>query len=392
MFFNSYVEDISTLMDCPREYVEASAYHNLSSIFSRFFHCTGITQLTRPNVMFIMSSIPGRTRRSTLLSADNAIYRAAYTAFLNKSRVIPCDKIEELIADSILEEGSPEGVMDDITEYRKNLMKYPPKKPYYDNIYNVDFQSSEFGDILGSMSKDGYQRGMARIISKIYNGEGSKISLSLRGPKKSRYLERGTYGTMFASMQTAGLYIDAYHVNQGLMRRLILINGKSNRHLPYWDMSREDVKSKTEPLVEILSKRLDTILEEYDKIREEGKMCSIPVYLSPKVETLVNELNEQREELVDEDPADYNNLVRQSDGEHVQKLATLHAIDELNFKGKLGLMVEEKHWNPAKEFFDRATAGNKEVYDRIGIKKVSAESHTEPIERIFRIIANKVVR
>jgi hypothetical protein len=156
-------------------------------------------------------------------------------------------------------------------------------------------------------------------------------------------------------------------------------------------MSRDDIKSKTEPLIEMLSIKLDTILEEYDKIREEGTMYSIPVLLSPKVETLVNELNEQREESVDGDPADYNNLVRQSDGEHVLKLATLHAIDEQNFKERCGLIVEEKHWNQAKEFFDRATEGNKEVYDRIGIKKISAESHTEPIERVYRIIATKSI-
>lgn len=373
------------LLDSPKEYIEASALHILSAITGRFVYYPGILLLTKANLMITLASIPGRTRRSSLMSVDGPVYEGCYRDLLNKTRTIPPDDLDKLVADSILEEGSPEGIADGIIDYRKNLIEYPMKGPF-ENIFNVDFQSSEFGDVLKNMGKEGgYQRGTARLISKTYCGEGGKVSLSTRRKKEAaRYIPKGIFSTMFAGMQTMGLYIDPYHVQEGLMRRIIFINGRATRRLPFWNLERKDRMELVEKCTAIMSANLDVILERYeDKVM--NRYYGIPVIIHPAVVEALEKIDIERTKAVDSNET-YNNLIRQSDVELVIKISTIHALDALSVTDD-GLVVNMGHFRKAKDFFDGATANNKEVFDRIGLKNIPAESHREPLERVYTIIA-----
>jgi len=247
-FFDKYVKYVIEITDTPTEFIEASAFHLLSSILSRYFFLPGISMHTRPNVMFLMSSIPGRTRRSTLTDIDRRVYKLSYKHLVETNDE---DKIEQVVSDSIIEEGSAEGIMDGIIDYRKKAT----------GPYNIDYQSTEFGDILKMMSGKGknYNRGVARIISKTYCGEGGKMNLSTRGGKKNRYLLSGTYSTMFAGMQKAQLYIDPYHAEQGLLRRIIMVTRTEKRYKQYWDTFRDssrDIEAHSDQIEQILDKAL----------------------------------------------------------------------------------------------------------------------------------------
>jgi len=366
-FYDDYVKYVSGRIDSPLVFIEASGFHLLSATLSRYFQYAYIQHKTKPNTMFVLSSIPGRTRRSTLASIDRSVYSLVYQEIV-KPMDAKTDK-KKLVYDSIIEEGSPEGILDGIGDYVKKV--YGP--------YNIDYQSTEFGDVMKTMSgkNASYHRGVARIISKTYYGEGTKINLSKHGGK-SRFLEEGVYSTMFGGMQKANLYIDPYHVEQGLLRRIILVTPKDYRYKPFLDPFRERDRD--------MSGFSDQIKAIHDKITPIFKRLGeeIPVVPLPNVEAKLNEIDEQRATAVAKDDS-YENLIKQSDSEHLLKLATLLAINECNISGDR-LHVNIKHYEKAKDFFDRATGGNEEFYTNIGVVSRPAFTDSSSFNRILKYI------
>lgn len=384
-FIPTYIKDVSDVTDTPKIYIKFSALHLTSSIFSRFFIIPDIAMQCKPNIMVVLASIPGRTRRSTLTSFDNQIYENVYGDLLNKIKTISKDNLDEMVSNSIFEEGSPEGIFDGMIKYRKELLNTPfLRSPRYKNTLNIDFQSPEFGEIIKNIgSRSAYQRGMGSLISRSYYGEGGKVSLSTRGGKDIRYLPRGIYATMFAGMQTANLYIDPYHVSQGLLRRIILINADANRHLPFLDAERQRKQEYIDTASNLLIKKLDTVMNKFEHI--DPGFTHIPVFFAPEVKKKINEVDVERTKDIDSDNENYYFLVRQSDGEHLSKLSSLVAIDDLSFYGP-GLFVRTEHYNLSKKYFDEATCNNYEIFENIGVKNLPPESDKEGLNKVLRII------
>lgn len=89
---DKYHAIVSKYCDSPKEFITGSAYHIISALPGRFFSSRCIPGQPKtgmkPNVWFIMSSIPGRTRRSALSKYDTYVYRGVSRNFLSDEKSI----------------------------------------------------------------------------------------------------------------------------------------------------------------------------------------------------------------------------------------------------------------------------------------------------------------
>jgi len=160
---NEYTKLVMKTCDAPEIFIRASAYYIVSATLGEFF----INRLVpkgsrRPNVWIVLSSIPGRTRRST-------VQREAYDTF---KAVVGKENAKQMV----IESGTPEGIMDAIEE--------EPDSPY-------TIQSTEWGTVMGDMKRsDHYSHGVSSLLSKLYYGEGGRQSLSQRGGKARKVASR----------------------------------------------------------------------------------------------------------------------------------------------------------------------------------------------------------
>jgi chaperonin cofactor prefoldin len=372
-FIETYIETLSKDIDTPTFFIEASALHILSALFSRFI-VVPQHKMCRPNLYFLIGSVPGRTRRSTLAKYDKRIFSEIYGLYVNKIKQTSTLEIP-VEAYCIFEQGSIEGLIDDIEQYRKTFTELPlmnDKYKEHNKLYHIDFQSTEFGDTLSAMSGDNsYLKGMARLLSKLYYGEGGKISLSHRGGKKSRYLRDNTYGTMFVLMQKVGLYLDKYLIDQGFLRRCILINKKADKHLPplkEFDPGYEDRIIKS--LMDNLQRKMENVLAWLEKSHEKFDK-PIMARISTDVEQEINKISAERDADVDANEEDNVALFRQSESEILVKLSVIYAIDNESVIDPESpfLFVRMDHYRKAKKFYDEATAEADDIIRNIGVEK-----------------------
>jgi len=148
-------------------------------------------------------------RRSTVLNLH--LYTLKKVLFKYYRTIEPNasdDEIRTIVEDSIVEEGTPEGIVD-----HTNATKL--------DAYHI--ASPEFGSVFQRMRPDQYEFGYAASLSKLYYGEGGTQLLSQRkGGIGVRRLREGLYVTMFATMQEPRYYLTPELMRQGLLRRIIL--------------------------------------------------------------------------------------------------------------------------------------------------------------------------
>jgi len=206
---DSFVDFTKNYVDSPIEFVEAAGYSLISAVMGEFLTSEWLPSLTRrPNLWIVLSSIPGRMRRSSLNAIYDPIYREGKKVVL-RERAENEEELERLVELSKIEEGSPEGVIDHIE---------------YTGFDAYHYESSEFGIILKKIMAQGWQYGVGKVISKLVYGEGGTVYLSRRSDKKSlRILRSGLYCDGFLGLQEFYLYITEEMIRQGLIRRFFII-------------------------------------------------------------------------------------------------------------------------------------------------------------------------
>lgn len=373
-----YVDRVGDSLDSPKVFIEASAYHIISSCLGRFFHCSvmpGGKLGARPNVWILLSSIPGRTRRSTLTEYCHYVYKNALKQFFVTRFKMDVEKASQRVFNTIIEEGTPEGIMDHISTTELD---------HYCII------STEFGSVLQRMGTKDYELGVSTLYSKLYYGEQHSMMLSQRGKDaKNRYLKSGLYVNMFCGMQEANEYITRTMSRQGLLRRLILIAcypEDIKRWHPPIDTFREKMYGYLWEVADEVTKKMNHIVDMMGKYA----ISSFDIGFSPKAESVINKYAEKHDKrLTSKDGMTDANIYMQSFWEHLAKLSMLEAIVNDSYNKEeypARCWVKAEHVEKALDFLNRATYHNREIISSLGREEEKLITSTTPLERILAII------
>jgi len=390
---DEFVDIVTPYCDAPSGFIEAGGYYLISTLLGRYFRCTQMPQRGRPNIWFILSSIPGRMRRSTIQHYTDHVYQRVMMGYYEKLNIAPNfieeeentfteeEKIgvalkyrESLIYDSMLEEGTPEGIMDKIEDADQDMFT---------------IVSTEMGSVFQRMRRRDYQTGVSTLLSKLYYGEGGSIALSRRGGKKGgRTVPKGLYVTMFAGMQEPKWYLDNSMVRQGLLRRIIIIFVEPkdlNRWLPPMKGERDEIYGK---LDDYADKLIDIMLN-YHGIVAGYVPQMLDLFFNPKVMEKINARAKELDEALKEKTTNAN-IYRQSMWEHHAKLSMLRRIAENRLEELSGLKqvtVDEDNLSVAAEFIDPIFEKTEDIILSIGDEPQPIRTFEEPLERVWLIIA-----
>lgn len=371
-FIDRYTHTLSEYLDSPDLFIRASGYHIISTLLGRFFWIPPNPGLyPRANVWFILSSIPGLMRRSALQGYDGYICEKVLYEYLKKTRSkLEHSEINERISHSLIEEGTPEGIMDHLSDTELSTWEY-------------DIVSTEFGSVLKRMGGRTYEAGVSSLFSKLYYGEGGSMYLSKRGGGKPRYIPRGLYVTMFAGMQEPEYYITPMMVRQGLIRRILICFVKPNE-LKRWNeplnLFRKDILPSFDPYIEEL----------IDKMIKYNSIKPIDTHYHPRVMDKINEVARKNDEALKEKTDDVT-IYKQGFWEQLAKLSVLEALsrDGVTILGdKKVLFVNENDLSKAKKFLDKATKHSEDIITGLGAVAEPLRTAERPLERVYRLIVS----
>ena len=333
--------------DAPEVFIRGAAYYIISATLGSYFRNSFVPLgCQRPNVWIVLSSIPARTRRST-------VQRLSYSIFKD---VVGGEQANNMT----IEDGTPEGIMDAICEFESE---------------SYTIQSTEFGSILSKMRRREYSIGISSLLSKLYYGEGGKQNLSTRGGKEGlRVLPENRYVTMLTGLQEPQLYFTPEMLHQGLLRRLLVIYVDSaDRWKPPIDSLRE--RFNCEDIVNSLRLKREGF-EKFEK--------KIPVILVDEAEEKINAFSKELDATLDEKRDDLS-IYRQSLWEHELKLATLHAIASSDpVAGSLLVSVDDVE--RAEKFLELNYFGMERVIESLGMEDEIVRTSTSMLRKIYRRI------
>lgn len=365
--------------DAPEVFLEAAGYWLVSQLLGRFFICYRMKGNPQPNMWFVLSSIPGMTRRSTVVNHALHVYKKAMEEYyemrgVGKDKEMPANK---LISGSLIEDGTPEGIADHITEMKGHLKMYAIVSP-------------EFGIVFQKMQTRDYAMGVSALFSKLYYGEGGSQYLSKRGGKKGlRYIPPGLYVTMFTSMQEAKHYLRPEMMRQGLLRRITIIYVKPE------DLSEENYKDYIEMNgSKDHEKELDTLAKEFVKRMDEYTNLSTERHLEitthPNVLEMINKVGRERW-LACKGHPDNVNIYFQSMHEHLAKLSMLKSIAEGKLISLEGhptqiISISPEHAKGARDFLERCNKNTEDLILELSMIREPIRTHEDPINRVYRYI------
>jgi len=382
---NDIIDITTKYCDAPKVFHIALAYHVISVTLGQFFEMPDL-KCGRPNVWFVLSCIPGRGRRSTIMNYN---YKFLYSSF--EEFYIQIKKFEKKnaginVIKSIIEDGTSQGVCDSIIEGLDSGLK----------VFMLC--SSEFGDILKRITSDKhYTSGMDTLLSRLYYGEYYKESLSQRRKgNASRFIPEGLYFSMFASMQEPQHYLTRKMSTQGLLRRMRIIYVKAS------DFSMDDWKPpiqdkfnnyKKEMNLLIKKKLVPRMIKYYTMLEKKRKTIDIygsnnpflRVDIDSSTRIKISNMARKIDEDVINDPSDYN-VYQQTRWEHVTKYAILNAISEDNWIAEDYIYCEQRHFDESLNFDDIIDKHTMEMMDNIGLteRHIIDETMLERIDRKIR--------
>jgi len=390
---DEFVDIVTPYCDAPSSFIEAGGYYLISTLLGRYFRCTQMPQRGRPNIWFILSSIPGRMRRSTIQHYTDHVYQRTMMGYYEKLNITPdfSDEEEEklteeekielilkyrenLIYDSMIEEGTPEGIMDKIEDAEQMVFT---------------IVSTEMGSVFQRMRRRDYHVGTSTLLSKLYYGEGGSIALSRRGGKPGgRTIPKGLYVTMFAGMQEPRWYLDTSMVRQGLLRRIIIIFVEPkdlNTWLPPMKGDRDEIYG----MLDDYADKLTDIMVNYNTVAAGHTPQMLDIFFNPRTMEKINERAKELDDVLKEKPTNAN-IYRQSMWEHLAKLAMLRRIAENRLEELGGLKqvtVDEDNLSKAGEFIDPVFEKTEDIILSIGEEPQPIRTFEEPLERVYRTIS-----
>lgn len=398
-FIDEFVKIVKPWCDAPISFIEGGAYYLVSDLLGRFFRCTQLPHRGRPNLWIINSSIPGRFRRSTVQHYTQHVLKKTLYDYYKERGYKPEDGWEttkndedkpdendedkpdnkerkryynQLMLENTIEEGTPEGIADMITEADRDIFR---------------ITSTEIGGVFKRMQTRDYLSGVSTLLSKLYYGEGGKMSLSRRSSHATRTVPRGLYVTMFAGMQEPRWYLDAGMVRQGLLRRLIInYKDSNNRWKPPVEQDRGGVYKKLDDYAVELGERMI----EYYETASEYIPHLIDINFMPDVKDSINNMARELDRAVDNKISNLN-IYKQSLWEHKAKLAMVRSIAEGKIDKIEGhkplLPVEKKHLQRADDYLSPVIDKAEDVLASLGTYESSLPTFEEPLDRLHRVIS-----
>jgi hypothetical protein len=344
---DQYVKRVFEYSDTPKVFIEASAYYLISATLGEYFKNPLVPYgAQRPNLWVVLSSKPGRMRRSTVQGLTYRAFKAVIGGEADNA---------------IIEDCTPEGIMDAISGT---------------NLPSYTIHSTEFGAILKRMRSRDYEIGISSIFSKLYYGEGGKQNLSQRsGHEGTRLLPEGLYVTMLTGLQEPSLYFTPDMVGQGLLRRLLIIYvEKGDRWNPPINQLRD--RFTLDDIVEKLR-------EKRAMYRDHGMITSL---LVPAAEHRVNEEAKRLDKEFDE-IGDNVSLYRQTLWEHILKIATIYAIDRgVDMSNRPLLSVRIEDVDKAMEFIKKVESGMIHAIETLGFEEIPTRVEKTTELAVYRAV------
>ena len=373
---SDYVNTMMQIVDAPRIFIEASAYHFISSTLGKYIICPYIPRALdnpfKPNLWVMISGAPSRSRKSTLIGYERSMLSNAFiTYFKLKNPNLLEDDIRKHVMQMFLQTGSPEGISDHISD----------NQDLYDEFILI---SAEWGGVLRQMrGAKTYMEGLINLLSSLYSSE----DIVWHGAKKTRYIKRGLYVTAIVGLQEPRLYIDRYLLEQGLMRRFLLVYATPKdfeRWIPPLDMSREAKFYNLKSIYEVVG----GLMKEYDNKKP------VSITMTNAVRNFINNYARQVEDKILEDPSSPWSLYVQSLWEHMTKLAILSAAGRKTPQptGELGYMlsVDMTDVQYAYNYIKRIEPNAMMAIASIGAPEIEAPyvNYSSILDRIYSIIVD----
>jgi len=381
---------VSKHTDAPKEFITAAGYHLVSCTLGPHFVIPGARGVNnaRPNLWFLLASIPGRFRRSTVQDFHNLAYREAIVEYRKEEMQ---ETREEAIRNSyltFLESGSPEGIVDHINDFNTDCFV---------------IMSHEYGGILEGLRIKSYQQGIRDLLSKLYYGQGGYQYFSKKGHGETRrYIPEGKYVTMFTGIQDPRSYITEELFKQGLMRRIIVVQLKmtderkkqlKERWKPYITHPGKHGRDEIEKLGRSIGKLMVRLMKRRKQLvtkrRERDSLYPhLQVDYMPNARENINEYAKTYDDQII-DQTDLQTMYAQSQGEKLDKLAAISAISRGNLRkmdGEPIVIIENSDVERAKAFLEEVTEGWMETIPDIGSRRLPTTTITDPAEKILTAI------
>lgn len=330
----------------------------------------------RLNVWFLLSSIPGRMRRSTVHNYENYVYKTTLEKFyLDEER-------KKKISASIIDEGTPEGITDHINQ-NPELSAYVIKTP-------------EFGGVLAKTKEGGYEYGLPTFLSKLYDGEEWTQYLSTRtGKPPIRHIPRGLYVSMFSGMQEPELYLDEKMLRQGLLRRIIICYVTPDM------LSMSDWKPPIFPERFGVWGELDAFVDELVILMNKYRKATgdvpnpqknpIDITFHPNVIESINACAQKYDERLTKPDISNLDIYQQGCWEQHSKLSMLEAVSrgELIESKPIGkfVFVSERDYERAQKFLKNVSKTNELVADSL-VSSEEVKTSKRALDRVYLKIEN----
>lgn len=385
-----YIKDVTLEnIDAPKIFHEMLAYHGISATLGMFFRPRTIL-LTRPNVFFVMSCIPGRGRRSTMMNMSGVLVNSALTQYYEKTLNCSISDAQDKVWKSRIERGTPQGICDKIIEGLTVKTN------------SFILCNGEFGETLRRMSieKDP-TAGTGSLLCNLYYGESYTEDLSQRGGKPSRLIPEGLYVTMFSSMQEPKYYLTKKSSRIGLLRRLGIGYVKEfsmdgwkppirSAIIDYKDRLKDISKNFIAPRMMKYHRLLETL---HSDLRYSDWFLEVQFgeNTRKKLEEIARKVDEELS--TESGQSDYS-IYQQTRWEYVAKISILNAIAKDQWVGEekkgaeLGgfIFVKDENMNEAIKFNEAMDKHTKDMMDEIGREEREhvQESLIQRIENLIR--------
>ncbi|RLE78890.1 MAG: hypothetical protein DRJ52_09575 [Thermoprotei archaeon] len=375
---DEWVELLDKYTDAPEVFKRASGYWLVSATMGKYvWVIEAPPKYPWVNLYVVLSSEPAFSRRSTVIRCAKNIYKAIEERLLIEKSKLPEEKAKEEVGKRFCEEFTVEGIADKIAslEVSKEVVLY----------------SHEFGAFL-QRARGEHLQGALSILAKLYYGEDYVQALSTRNGKKGvRLIPEGVYATMLAGMQRAEIYLNRLAVEQGLVRRLLLVcvepkDLSPENYKPLLDASRKWIGEEFKAFAEKLYRRVSEVYEASRKSLDPvSGLPRILAILDEKVVEAINKIDKEiRSDYIRKQNPKY--LALASVGEQLWKLTTLEAIADTENKIHITdngafLRVIYCHFEKAKEFLNKIVNKTARKYEEIVY-----EEYEEPIRKETRIL------
>jgi len=375
--FDTFVELGKEFTEAPEIFLEASKYYLISDTLG-VFHRAIADVNPRLNVFIVLSSPPATHHRSTVKFLTKIVQQEAYKEFFRLNETYyEIEDVEKIANERILGTGSPEGLIDQISDLRDEH-----------GINFVTIHGTEFGMTLREVFGKKYMEGVGKLLSTIYDGDSYSLALSRRTQQRTvHYLPQGTYCTMLSEMQEFYKYITEEMFDQGLVRRLLIIykKGKPERSRPPIDMElrRDDIIEELRELGRKIGEKMNEIKERAER-RDVNEYT--PVAALGNIADKMIKIDQTFADARDYDNPTYGDYYIECFRDYFRKLTYLNAIANDRLVGGKMIIPKSQDIKEAMKFIAKVRRTIEPEFSLIG----TTRTRVRDVKSITDLIISKI--